>query len=58
VAGKHDTFIFMADRWNSENLGDSRYVWLPVKFSDDGVRLEWLDAWDLSVFDHVPEQAR
>jgi hypothetical protein len=51
VAGKSGAFIFMADRWNSENLSDSRYVWLPVKFTDNGICLEWLEAWDLSVFD-------
>ncbi len=51
VAGKKDAFIFMADRWNSENLRDSQYVWLPVRFTDGGIRLEWLDSWDLSQFD-------
>ena len=51
VAGKPDAFIFMADRWNKMNLPDSRYVWLPVRFEGAGLRLEWSNAWDLSVFD-------
>jgi beta-xylosidase len=50
VAGQRDAFIFMADRWNSADLRDSRYVWLPVQFTADGIRLEWADAWDLSFF--------
>ena len=31
-----DNFTFMADRWNPQNLGDSRHVWLPVKFDESG----------------------
>ena len=26
----------MLDRWNMKNFIDSRYVWLPVEFHDDG----------------------
>lgn len=25
-----------------------------VQFTDDGIRLEWRDVWDLSVFDEKP----
>jgi hypothetical protein len=52
VAGRPNAFIFVADRWNKKNLPDSRCVWLPVRFEAGGLRLEWLDAWDLSFFDH------
>ena len=31
-----DDFTFMADRWNPQNLGDSRHVWIPVKFDESG----------------------
>ncbi len=51
VRGKEDALIFMADRWNPENLGDSRYVWLPIKWDGDDLLIEWVDEWDLSVFD-------
>ncbi|MBN1516888.1 family 43 glycosylhydrolase [Candidatus Sumerlaeota bacterium] len=34
VAGQSDAFIFMADRWNPKNLGDSRYIWLPIEFHE------------------------
>ncbi|OOM73532.1 glycosyl hydrolases family 43 [Clostridium puniceum] len=29
-------FIYMGDRWKSNNLGDSRYVWLPLEFDSKG----------------------
>jgi Glycosyl hydrolases family 43 len=48
VEGQAGTFIFMADRWNPENLGDSRYVWLPIMVHDDNVRIPWRDHWRLS----------
>jgi beta-galactosidase len=50
VQGKPGCFIFMADRWNKHNLGDSRYVWLPFKMLGDGVCIRWMDSWDMSVF--------
>jgi len=51
LAGKKDAFIAMFDRWNKENLQDSRYIWLPVQFDGGLVKIQWRDAWDLSVFD-------
>jgi hypothetical protein len=50
VVGKKDAFIFMADRWNKTNLVDSRYVWLPLQFSDRQPIAEWTQSWDLSFF--------
>ncbi len=45
------SFIFMADRWNAGNLGDSRYIWLPLQMeSDNTFELNWTAQWDLSVF--------
>lgn len=31
-----DSFIAIFDRWNPDNLMDSRYLWLPVSFTGDG----------------------
>ena len=46
VAGKPGRFIFMADRWNKDNLADSRYIWLPVGFNADGhPEVQWLSQW-------------
>lgn len=40
-----DGFIFLADRWNKDDLPDSRYVWLPISFQGEKPVLEWRDAW-------------
>ncbi|MFD2744679.1 MULTISPECIES: family 16 glycosylhydrolase [Sphingobacterium] len=46
VPGKKDKFIFMADRWNPNNLKDSRYIWLPIEFDDAGsLFFKWQDRW-------------
>ncbi|NQU86893.1 MAG: family 43 glycosylhydrolase, partial [Mariniphaga sp.] len=51
VKGKKDAFIFMADRWNPQDAIDGRYIWLPIQFNEnDQPYLEWMDEWDLSVF--------
>lgn len=47
VQNKKDTWIFMADRWNSENLKDSRYVWLPIQFEQGQPILQWQDTWKI-----------
>jgi Glycosyl hydrolases family 43 len=48
VEGDPGTFIFMADRWNPQDLGDSRYIWLPVEVRGDQLRIPWRDHWQLS----------
>ncbi len=46
VAGKPGRFIFMADRWNKDDLADSRYLWLPMGFNDkDEPVIPWRDQW-------------
>jgi len=47
VNGSSNTFIFMADRWKEEDLGDSRYIWLPFTIEDNEVQIQWLDYWQL-----------
>jgi len=45
VAGT-DQFIFMADQWKQWNLPDSRYLWLPLKFSTNGKPVvSWQSTW-------------
>jgi hypothetical protein len=51
VASKPNAFIFMADRWTKEDLGDSRYVWLPIHIRNTKIEIEWRDAWSLEAFD-------
>ncbi len=45
VAGRPGAYVFMADRWNPQNLRDSRYVWLPLRFAEGKPKLEWIDSW-------------
>jgi len=51
VAGKPDSFIFMADRWRPSNAIDGRYVWLPIQWENDKPVIPWMPEWNLSVFD-------
>ena len=46
--GKEDQLIFMADRWNQDDLGDSRYVWLPIRTEDRFGFIEYHDEWKLN----------
>jgi len=31
------TFVFMADEWHPKNHADGRYLWLPIRFDDEGI---------------------
>lgn len=46
VAGKEDTYIFMADRWRPRFPSDARYIWLPIEFENDLPVLRWKDEWN------------
>lgn len=50
IEGEKDAFIFMADRWTPENPIEGKYIWLPVKFEDQRIILEWKEDWDLGEF--------
>lgn len=44
----NEEILFMADRWNPENLSVSRYVWLPVTISSESIRfatMTWHNEW-------------
>lgn len=46
VAGRKDTFLFLADQWKQWNLADSRHVWLPMSFDVSGKpAIAWKDSW-------------
>lgn len=46
VAGKEDTYIFMADRWRPHLPSDARYIWLPIEFENGLPVLRWKDEWN------------
>ena len=46
VAGKKDTYIFMADNWKKMDLRNSAYMWLPLKFKGKyGLSFEFKPSW-------------
>jgi hypothetical protein len=50
--GPPGAFIFLADRWNPKQLGDSRYIWLPFTIQSDGTfTIDFRERWDLSVLE-------
>ena len=51
VQGKKDAFIYVGDRWISEDAIDGRYVFLPVEWENGTPVIRWYDKWDLSIFD-------
>lgn len=53
VVGKPHALIFMADRWNKQDLPDSRYLWLPLQIRQGKPVVAWEDAWDLTWFDRA-----
>ena len=40
--------IYIGDRWNPDNLEDSRYLWLPLQLRGGQLTMTWHDEWDLS----------
>ena len=50
-AGK---FIYMGDRWNGDNLTDSRTVWLPIQMNTDNtVSVLGEQDWTLNRLDQL-----
>jgi len=43
-------WYLLADQWNTANLGASKYVFLPIKFSGSHIRLGAPTKWKLGVF--------
>lgn len=49
VGSETTTHLYLGDGWNSFDLEDSRYVWLPLTIEGKGIKLEWYDVYDLDV---------
>lgn len=43
------THIFIGDRWVSDGLGDSKYIWQPLIMRDGNFQLDWHDVWEIDV---------
>lgn len=48
VPGHEGAFIYLGDRWNKDDLANSRYVWLPLIVREGQVRMLWRDKWTMS----------
>ncbi len=42
-----DRFLYVGDRWQPDDLGNSPLVLLPITIGDGRARLEWTDGWTL-----------
>ena len=47
VQNRKAQFIYLGDRWKPNNAIDGRYIWLPLRFENDKVIIEWKDKWNL-----------
>jgi hypothetical protein len=44
------TYMYMGDRWNSSDITDSTYIWLPLTISGNSVTMNnWYQRWSLNV---------
>ena len=50
VGSSNTTYVFLADRWNSNNLADSRYVWLPLTIAGTTVSMTCATSWMIDAF--------
>lgn len=42
------SYIYMGDRWLSNDLTNSSYIWLPIQFNGEReLSIEWNDKWNL-----------
>ena len=50
VAGsREDTFIYVGDTWNADDLGDSSYTFLPVEFDKENAAISCMKKWRINI---------
>jgi hypothetical protein len=49
VGSSSTTYVFLADRWNSGTLADSRYIWLPLTINGSTVSMTCATSWKIDV---------
>lgn len=46
---RETTYVYAGDRWQDPDLGSSKYIWLPLKVSDEGrLALDYYPEWQLN----------
>ncbi|MCI9531275.1 MAG: family 43 glycosylhydrolase [Lachnospiraceae bacterium] len=60
VQGKEGCFIYMGDKWEKNNLKDSRYQWLPIQIDPEekALVLAWDGTWEMGDFETLNSQAK
>lgn len=53
VNGYDQAYVYVGDRWNKNDVGSSRQVWLPLSLRSGHPVVRWYDSWNLSVFADV-----
>lgn len=53
IPGKENAYMYMGDRWNPSDVGNSRYIWLPVSMRSGYPVVRWYEEWTLSVYDKM-----
>lgn len=48
TGSRSTTYIYMGDSWDPKALGNSRYIWLPLKFNGTDILLSYYDAWTIN----------
>ena len=43
------TFIYAGDRWNPNDLGSSKLIWLPLDLSGTTANVGWQNSWSLDI---------
>jgi hypothetical protein len=49
IGSNTTTYIYASDRWNDPDLGSSKYIWLPLKWSGIGLALDDYAQWSLDL---------
>lgn len=50
IAGSSGTiYMYLGDRWNSNNLAASTYIWLPLTISGTSVSMAWYNGWSANL---------
>lgn len=53
VPGKENAFVYVGDRWNPKDVGNSTQVWLPISMRTGYPTVMWYDDWNLDVFNDM-----
>ena len=48
IGSSSTTYVFLADRWNSNNLTDSRYIWQPLTINGTTISVTCATSWKIN----------